>query len=67
MDGLTEQELRWVTLTLKSTEAVRMQLLAGETPDAKALYDLCNRAETLIWHLAKRDTLPEPIKQALGL
>ena len=55
MSGLTEQERSWITLTLKSTEAVRTQLLAGETPDAKALYELCNRAEALIWHLAKRD------------
>ena len=67
MDGLTEKEREWIDLTLKSTEAIRMQLLAGETPDTTALYELCNRAEALIWHLAKRDTLPEPIKQALGL
>ncbi len=67
MDGLTEQELSWITLTLKSTEAIRAQLLEGATPEADELYELCNRAETLIWHLAKRDTSHDVVKQVMGV
>lgn len=66
-DGLTEQELHWIKRTLESTAAIREQLQAGETPEPKALYELCNRAEALIWHLAHRDNAPDAIKQAVGV
>lgn len=63
--SLTDQELSWIALALTSTAATREQLLAGETPEPKALYELCNRVEALIWHLAKRDTLPPAIRAIL--
>lgn len=63
--ALTDQELSWIGLALKSTAETREQLQAGETPSAKALYELCNRVEALIWHLAKRDTLPPAIRAIL--
>lgn len=63
--ALTDHELSWIALALKSTTETREQLLAGETPNAKALYELCNRVEALIWHLSKRDTLPPAIREIL--
>lgn len=66
-DGLTPQEIDWIKRVLESTTALREKLLAHDTIEPKELYALCNRADALIWHLAKRDTLPEEVKQALGL
>lgn len=66
MDGLTGQEMEWIKLILTSTTSVRETLLAGETPEAKMLYELCNRVESLIWHLAKRDTLSEALREVLA-
>lgn len=62
---LTEKEKQWVELLLKSTGTVREKLLAHDTLDDNELYELINRAEALVWHLAKRDTLPDEIQQII--
>lgn len=63
MGGLTRQEIEWIKLTLASTTDVREKLLAHDTLEPKELYQLCNRVETLIWHLSKRDTLPDAVSE----
>lgn len=63
---LTDREKDCVERLLKSSQATRETLLAGGTPDQKSLYELINRADELIWHLAKRDTPPDEIVKMLA-
>lgn len=63
---LTEGETQWIELLLKSTTAVREKLLAHDTLEDKELYELINRADALIWHLAKRDTLRDEIRDRIA-
>lgn len=62
---LTQEELRWMLSLSTSTAKVREMLLAHDAPADNVLYDLINRADALLWHLAKRDELPEDLKRLI--